>query len=678
MRETSSYRVFLCTAIICTTLLSCSQKQENYSTFEDADEVFSSYKSILFTDADSAIALLRERQAETSDSTMWYYWETMIGRCHFFCYQEDSTEQICRKVNRYCREHAGDNVTYLDAVNENMMGIIHQGLNHRDSARFYFTQAYFLMAKTPLRKELSNICINIGDVSRQLGKYPQAIRWLRRSLFLADSLGLETQKNAICVSIGQIYTDLRNFMMSERYFDMAENSYPPNNRYETFNLYNSRGNDCYFAKKYSEALGYFWKADDALRDLQNPAWKVIVDINLGECHLYLGECDSAHFYIDKAYQFITTTPNPDDSYIFYVNGLKAALALEEGNLKEASYYLNQPYDPARISANYQHTLNKRMMDFYKKKSDYKSAMKYADIVASYEDSLRNIQQINAVTEIESRYIRDTAILHKNLEIAGNHQKISKQRSTIMAFAVLALILGSCALWGILYYRRRKTRQLKEQADKIALLRIENSQKLLSPHFIFNVLNSIFPALRENETIGKSLSLLVKVLRTNMMISGKLSITLEEEIGLARNYADLRCGINPAAPKVNWNISPLVDRSLMVPTMIIQNNVENAIKHAFPPSFQCEGEKHIDISIEPYEAFCVRVIIRDNGIGFKQSASVKSGAGASSTDTGNGIKILTQTIKILNAKNSEHIVYTMEEDHGTVVTICIPSNFSYKL
>ena len=74
--------------------------------------------------------------------------------------------------------------------------------------------------------------------------------------------------------------------------------------------------------------------------------------------------------------------------------------------------------------------------------------------------------------------------------------------------------------------------------------------------------------------------------------------------------------------------------------------------------------------------CEQVSISDNGIGLKASAG-------RSTGTGTGLKVLMQTIHLLNTKNQEKIEFQVLEQNaitpdspGTIVEIKIPINFSY--
>ena len=73
-------------------------------------------------------------------------------------------------------------------------------------------------------------------------------------------------------------------------------------------------------------------------------------------------------------------------------------------------------------------------------------------------------------------------------------------------------------------------------------------------------------------------------------------------------------------------------------MIIQIPVENAIKHGLRGT---EGKKMLAIDIEDKENDTV-ITVRNNGTGYKPRLM--------SSGTGKGLKVIYQTIELLNIKN----------------------------
>ena len=72
---------------------------------------------------------------------------------------------------------------------------------------------------------------------------------------------------------------------------------------------------------------------------------------------------------------------------------------------------------------------------------------------------------------------------------------------------------------------------------------------------------------------------------------------------------------------------------------------------------------------------ILITVDDNGIGFTP------GSTSPTSGTGTGNKIIYQTIELLNSKNREKIEISivnkgMPQSKGTLVTIYIPSNYSF--
>jgi LytS/YehU family sensor histidine kinase len=100
---------------------------------------------------------------------------------------------------------------------------------------------------------------------------------------------------------------------------------------------------------------------------------------------------------------------------------------------------------------------------------------------------------------------------------------------------------------------------------------------LNPHFLFNTLNAISSLGYEDPVrADESLSQLSEILRKSL--SGlPAQISLEDEIALARQYADLHIMLIPDRLTVEFHIEGNA-RSAAVPSMILQPLIENAITH----------------------------------------------------------------------------------------------------
>lgn len=641
-----------------------------------------SLTDLSFRNPDSFCLILSQIPIKPDDSLNWYFRLLYYARSQFFKGNMDSSLAYTNMIEAYGKRKAPNpSISTILAANFNIRGAIMQNMNNRDAALNCFEQAYREVSRADMQREILNICINAADVSWQLSKLPESATWYRQAMFLADSLGIDQKKNSILAGLGLVYSDMLNYEQAHHYFLLADSCFPPKSLYEKHYFYNSWGNVYTGEKRPDKALECFKKALTPTLALQQPFAKAVVHANLGQSYLELKQLDSSRKYLDLAGEYFFNSPNADDAIRFYINGLYANLALKKNDFATAHHYLSMPFNPVRIGTYYLYQHYQRLMEYYDKIGNYAEAYKYKKLVTTYDDSIRNVGYLNSVAETDMRYRQDTALLRRNIAIATAKNQVSHLQSTIiLTVTLLALtLIGAFSING--YIRRRNERKRKEQLSLITRLRMENVRNRFSPHFVFNILNIVIGSLSHEESKALPLKLLIQVLRSNLLISDKIAIPLQEEIELVKNYAGLRQSINPETPIVEWEISPDINLELLLPAMIIQIPVENALKHAFPPTYNFDETPLVSIRIVPENNDYIRIIIEDNGIGYVPG--IKPIGKLHSNDTGTGIHILFRTVELLNLKNIHKMTFEItdrslspKEEHGTRVTILIPSLYNY--
>ena len=132
------------------------------------------------------------------------------------------------------------------------------------------------------------------------------------------------------------------------------------------------------------------------------------------------------------------------------------------------------------------------------------------------------------------------------------------------------------LWAWLDLRAR----IWQPADASA--RLAELQSRIRPHFLFNALNTALALVRVDPARAEAvLQDLAELFRAALAEVGA-SVSLQEEITLARHYLaieELRFGARLA---VQWEIDPRV-HSARVPALVLQPLVENAVRHGIEPS-----------------------------------------------------------------------------------------------
>jgi len=141
------------------------------------------------------------------------------------------------------------------------------------------------------------------------------------------------------------------------------------------------------------------------------------------------------------------------------------------------------------------------------------------------------------------------------------------------------------LWSVLYFslrsfRERARGQLREarlaQALHLAELRLLKAQ--LNPHFLFNALNTVRALIAEDPTRAQqAVTQLARTLRYTLNSGQDELVSLERELAIVDDYLAieaLRLGDRLTLVR---DIAPAT-RERLIPVMLLQSLVENAIKH----------------------------------------------------------------------------------------------------
>lgn len=671
-------------------LAACSsEKKEDDSWYRPIDEFVTQHQQMMQSQPDSMILQIRNLKCGGKPELVEQWKRLIVAKCCYLKGADPECQALIDSVNGFCRQHPDLETTFkIQSYADNLQGVLLQAVGKREPARTYYIKAYRELMKQDHHNDAIDICINIADASRQLGKLADASSWYRRANFLADSLNLHEAQNSILAGLGQVYNDLRNYQLAHFYFRKAERQYPPRNPKDAHFFYNSWGNVYSSQEKPAEALKCFLKAQKAARQMGQPFMTAVVDANLGQTYLELNRLDSAQKYLANTTKFFFVQPNMQNDLQFYIDGLNAALALKQNRLDKASAILSKPYDLSKMSPNYLYLYHKGWADLYERKGQFAKALQYQKLMKQYDDSLRNATMVSNVQENELRFKQDTAIVRRDL-ILQSTQAEAKSSRLILLLVIGLLVVGVLAL--VVFYRYKSLRhkhQHREEMNRMMALKMENVRNRFSPHFVFNVLNIFISNLPKGVNV-KPLRLLIQVLRANLLTCDQVAVSLEDELQMVMSYSSLRHETNPFLPMPRFDIAKEVDMSLMLPSMIVQIPVENALKHAFV-GMEESGEKPLlDVKVW-IEDGMLRIDVIDNGCG---GVGAVAGMGTRKTNaaasTGTGLRILNSTIEMLNAGNARKLYFKMQSrvgaagggsdrQKGMCVSIGVPCEYDYSV
>jgi two-component sensor histidine kinase len=188
--------------------------------------------------------------------------------------------------------------------------------------------------------------------------------------------------------------------------------------------------------------------------------------------------------------------------------------------------------------------------------------------------------------------------------------------SLCALALIALV------WGIIVFitwRKLRKKQKEHDADmKYQQSEYKALNALMNPHFIFNSLNNIQGLINKDEkrTANEYLVIFSDLVRQNMHNISKGFISLQQELTLVENYLNLEKLRFKELVNYEIKVDEEVDiDDIMIPPLMIQPLVENAVKHGLLPKQSALSK----VSVLVYEKDnLLYIVIEDNGVGLTKS------------------------------------------------------------
>lgn len=656
-----------------TTFMAC-REHSRPKEYEEYDAVKSIHEK-MYTSTDSVINLIETYQ--TDDSILYYQLNNILSRAYYIKGNIDKAMDANEKSIAFCersREKTGTFMILADALNNK--GLYYTTLNERDNAIKSFVHSFEIlnMDRKANSRKITDISINIADCYHFSGNYNKASHWYRKILLFTDSMNIKGYEMPIYSGLAKLYLDLNNFSLSNHYFKLAEQYIDTCTDYEKFFFYNSRGNYYFFTKEYQTALKWFYKAYNIINE---NFCRVTSSCNLGEVYLYLNDTDSAEHYIAQAEKIAGTTG--DVSSMYYIKGLIIHLEILRNNLEKAERLIEElDRNNKAVTPEYIYLQNKRLQMLYAAKGEYKKAYIYNKQMQQYDDSLRNIKIINMVSENDLRYQNDTTILNKNKKIEQSQKKILKMRYVI-AISILTIIL-MIVLFVLASTLRKKKEEQKhmKMLSTLNLFKAESLKSRISPHYVFNVINALMPGIRNHKELQYPVRCMVRLLRNGISAGNNITVELAKEIEYVNDYVTLYRLYKDNIPEITWKIDERIDtESCLIPTMIIQMPVENAVKYAFV------NIENPELIIEINKKNGTEIIIQDNGIGFnpEEINNDNKAMQISEKGTGTGLKAIKEMLNLINIRKNNKITFEISQANrsgGTKIRIFIPEDFNYDI
>lgn len=587
---------------------------------------------IVFTHPLEAIDLANEaiRLAEETKNVQKRFQSLKIrGYAHGFAGKiTQSMADLQEGLDFYTRTR--DSLKMAESLSD--LGNLYQSQGIYDKALEQYQLALQIREKTGDRRGIANSLNHIGSVYWRAGQHDDALNFYHQAIYYFELAGLEEERAVTTANIGEIYRQLNEPEQALEYFNRAIklNQLPEQNIFRAKNL-NNIGRVYLQKKDYRRAIRYFNQA-------------VRIQYVAGDTEGYA----QSHYHLGMAW-------------------------LQRGGLLQALEHFNLCSTSARRIKNNELLIKslRQISQIHAYLGNHQVA--YENLVHAnlLNDSLFNIQQKRLTEELRTRYETEKYMIeNRNLKNTNrtNEIIIAQQQAVI----VLTIGIGLLVLLTVILFlqRRRSSEKLKTVEMEQKLLRSQ-----MNPHFIFNALSLLQNTVlhktpKENVNLIASMASLMRLILDN---STHEFIPFEKEIQTLRIYLQLQQ--QRFAGQFDFDIhieSPLEDSDILVPPMLPQPFIENAIEHGF---FGIQYHGVITLHFKAGKE-CVICEINDNGIGYNQGLKLEKSPHHHSY----GIEITRQRIAILQKKYGMFAALDITDETengklGTKVTIIIPIKYN---
>jgi two-component system, LytTR family, sensor kinase len=183
---------------------------------------------------------------------------------------------------------------------------------------------------------------------------------------------------------------------------------------------------------------------------------------------------------------------------------------------------------------------------------------------------------------------------------------------------------------VLYYRESRDRAVRAATleAQLAEAQLKTLQQQLHPHFLFNTLHAISALMhRDVNAADRTLMRLSDLLRITLENLGEPEVSMHTELDFLSKYVQIEQTRYADRLIVHFDVQPET-LDAMVPSLLLQPLVENAIKHGVARK---AGPGHITISVRR-DGDKLRMEVRDDGLGLSEDAltALQKGIGVSTT------------------------------------------------
>lgn len=536
------------------------------------------------------------------------------------------------------------------------------------------------------KSNLASAISNIGVIYKYLNVYPKALSNLQEAARLFKEIG-HPNELIMYQNMAVIYSEQENFDKALEYYEIARDGAVGSNNKQlealaVFNL----GTLLINQDKLDEGLRYLDTALIISKKINDNMTTARIYGNMGEAYNKLGDNAKSIALLNRALNLNDSIGNRKSRALNLLN--LGDTYYNMGNLPLAGRYGRQAYQEGKSlkTIDVQRDAAQNLSNYFESIGNADSALFYYKQHILLRDSIDNEQNTKQLTRLEMQYDFDL----KEQEYL-KEQELSRLRIRqfwLYGIIVLIVLMGVGAY--LLNRSRIRTLRLRNEAKEKELLQkaealllqqqlaeseLKAIRSQMSPHFIFNVLNTIESYILDNDP-GNASRLVQKFAGLTRLVlenSTKGMVPVAREWKVVQLYIELeaiRFG-NQFGYSLEMNSKYLLEH-ILLPPMLIQPLVENAILHGLRHVKGYKGELRVSLVADEDKLI---ITVMDNGVGLGHAPS--SETSVNNKEKSMGITGIRERVAIMNAKDEKAVasfeLINLNElgENGTKAILVLP-------
>lgn len=562
-----------------------------------------------------------------------------------------------------------------EAVAYSMLGMINQMYGDPNLALDYHLKAYELYKKLGDYSNSFEMVFVIASQQVVMANYVHAIDYIQESYKIAKENGLKNVMPKVYSLYGQYYMYKKDYAKSLIYLDSSIYEYKKLGMLNLVaNAYMAKGITCFEQKDTLKGIETLETGLDYARKYSKDFAITRILFTLGNMYHRINNLPKARNYFVEALDISHRTEAVHALVIGYAYLAEILMDMKDynGALKYVDSTLvfseRENLIEATMDAyDVQTRVYQRMGKFDKA---FESLAKYHE----FKDSLNERKVQQTLEEIKAKYEgekkdKEIQVLKRDNEI----KNLQLSRKNTLIYSILAIII--LIIFGAFLVIGRRDKIRKEQSNrKLTEWKLQALRLQMNPHFIFNVLNSIHYLIdKDKDSASIYLTKISKLMRMVLENSVNYTIALSEEIEILKLYIELEKmrfdNDLEFEIKIDNDIDPV---ETLIPTMIVQPYVENAIHHGLMLK-HANGKVSVHFS---KQGEMLKISVEDNGIGRVKSLELKTTNAFKRKSL--GMSVTRERLELLNSFYQQRIIENVIDLYddtnapiGTKIEIILP-------